>query len=315
MAGPVPPRAPSEFVRLLLLLSVLFLGLAGAPLTAQTIFVDPINGDDIGGNGSTTDPYKSLTFALSVALSSNDIELRSGTYQGPDEIFPIVIRDQIDIEAGPGQLPTFNAGGAANAFVVSADITSTTSVAGLQVLNCQTAFFIDVGPRINGLVIEDSAINNFTDNGILIRVNSGANILTIRNCDFIGGLGANHGVNLEVSGNGVDLIGGSVEDCSIASCATGVEVEASAGAVVQPSFFVQRNLISSYSISGLRIAAQAGTSFDATNSANVQGNQINGANIGDTGLLWKPWVPASETVPPRRTAACLTTRSAGTPMG
>ena len=51
-----------------------------------TIFVDATNGSDNGGNGSLTNPYKTITKAASVAVSGNLIFVGSGTYTNNGQI-------------------------------------------------------------------------------------------------------------------------------------------------------------------------------------------------------------------------------------
>lgn len=62
------------------------------PDNLNAIFVDASNGNDAGGNGSRTSPYRTITFAISRAPSGSLIQLLPGTYsEASGEVFPIEI--------------------------------------------------------------------------------------------------------------------------------------------------------------------------------------------------------------------------------
>ena len=96
--------------------TLIFLLLGSLPLHAQqTFFVDPVNGNDTTGTGGSSDPFLSLTHALTVVSAGNTIELLTGTYSGPPaatgnnaEVFPIELVPGVDVEAGNLQVPTFD---------------------------------------------------------------------------------------------------------------------------------------------------------------------------------------------------------------
>ena len=71
------------------LLAVVLAALAAAPCAlAQTYYVDPAGGND-GNPGTTTQPFKTLTHAVSVAAPDAVILLRDGIYTAANESWPL----------------------------------------------------------------------------------------------------------------------------------------------------------------------------------------------------------------------------------
>ncbi len=66
-------------------------------------------GDDVTGDGTSGNPYRTLSFAMSAASSNDTINVLSGDYGVADgEVFPIVIKAGVDIlgqEADEEDLP------------------------------------------------------------------------------------------------------------------------------------------------------------------------------------------------------------------
>ncbi|KAA3608743.1 MAG: DUF1565 domain-containing protein [Planctomycetota bacterium] len=288
MALPLCSAIPSVIVRSSILLCLISLLLATS-LAGQTIYVNPSTGSDVTGDGSVSNPYASLTHSLTQASTGFTIELQNGTYNtGSGEVFPIFLADQVDIVAAPGSAPTFDAGIATEVFKVQGiNITALTTLRGLSVTGGGTSFLVEAGVVAGGLVLENCLFTAFTSIGANFRLRSGNHTVTIRNCDFIAAAGATHGIRFDVSSSSAALIAGSIEDCSIADALTSAAVLASAGGSVDDSFSIRRNQFSSFTIAGLHVQALAGSSFSATNSATVQGNQITGdnADLGEQGLV------------------------------
>ncbi|TAH39616.1 MAG: DUF1565 domain-containing protein [Planctomycetota bacterium] len=263
-------------ITLILALSCLLL--AAAPLAAQnTIFVDPVNGSDVTGDGSASNPYQSLTHALSTnPLPGTTVELRSGPYNSTHETFPITLRDRISIRPGTGQFPVFDGDNADAVIQVDTDITQALTVSFFQIVDCKVGLRVNAGQRVAGLTVSDTLFENFTQAGVQMALNTGQNTVTVRNCDFVGN-GADFGVFLSAEGSsGAALFAGAVEDCSILDCDTGIQLAASGGADVGDDFSLRRNNIEGHTLAGITLSAQPGVGNGSFNSALVQGNQIKG---------------------------------------
>ncbi len=66
---------------------------AAVPATPKTIYVDAVNGDDVGGDGTAGDPYMSITTGLGDADYGDTIDIAPGTYSASEtgESFPLPI--------------------------------------------------------------------------------------------------------------------------------------------------------------------------------------------------------------------------------
>lgn len=63
------------------------------------LYVDATHGSDVPGAGSSENPYKTITYALSVAVTGDVIKVRPGVYDADlGEDFPISMRPGIDLE-------------------------------------------------------------------------------------------------------------------------------------------------------------------------------------------------------------------------
>jgi len=89
--------------------SVIAAGIPGAQLLSQTLesdinilYVSSIGGSDTGGNGSDRAPFKTLTYALSVAPPKTAILLAPGTYSAQSgEKFPLMLRPSVTVQGNP----------------------------------------------------------------------------------------------------------------------------------------------------------------------------------------------------------------------
>jgi parallel beta-helix repeat protein len=89
--------------------SVIAAGIPGVQLLSQTIesdinilYVSSIGGSDTGGNGSDRAPFKTLTYALSVAPPKTAILLAPGTYSAQSgEKFPLMLRPSVTVQGNP----------------------------------------------------------------------------------------------------------------------------------------------------------------------------------------------------------------------
>jgi len=268
-------------------LPLLFLWVFASSLAAQTnYFVDPTLGSDANDGLSESTAFQSLTHALSIAVAGDHVELLTGNYApGSNEIFPIVLKDQVDVEAGVVQLPVFQPPAGGVVFQVPASgITGATLLAGIRVTGGTVGLEIpSTSAAVNGLTVEDSLFEMFSSAGVDARLASGSESFTLRNCVFTGSGGLEIGVHISVR-SGASLNGGSVEDCHVSSVAQGINVEAADGGTVSANFFLLRNLIDTYTQHGILISATAGTSGSTTNTCIVQGNQVNGSGGNEDGL-------------------------------
>ena len=89
--------------------SVIAAGIPGVQLLSQTLqseinilYVSSIGGSDTGGNGSDRAPFKTLTYALSVAPPKTAILLAPGTYsEQTGEKFPLMLRPSVTVQGNP----------------------------------------------------------------------------------------------------------------------------------------------------------------------------------------------------------------------
>ncbi|WP_445313076.1 DUF1565 domain-containing protein [Microcoleus vaginatus] len=88
---------------------VIAAGIPGVQLLSQTLeseinilYVSSIGGSDTGGNGSDQAPFKTLTYALSVAPPKTAILLAPGTYsEQTGEKFPLMLRPSVTVQGNP----------------------------------------------------------------------------------------------------------------------------------------------------------------------------------------------------------------------
>ncbi len=89
--------------------SVIAAGVPGVQLLSQTpqsdlniLYVSSTGGSDTGGNGSDRAPFKTLTYALSVAPPKTAILLAPGTYSAQSgEKFPLMLRPSVTVQGNP----------------------------------------------------------------------------------------------------------------------------------------------------------------------------------------------------------------------
>jgi parallel beta-helix repeat protein len=89
--------------------SVLAAGIPSVQLLSQApesniniLYVSSNGGSDTGGNGSDQSPFKTLTYALSVAPPKTAILLAPGTYSAQSgEKFPLMLRPSVTVQGNP----------------------------------------------------------------------------------------------------------------------------------------------------------------------------------------------------------------------
>jgi len=68
----------------------------------NVLFVNPVVGNDLIGNGSKSAPFKTITQALRIAQPSNVIVLSTGTYStSSGENFPLMLKPGVSIQGDP----------------------------------------------------------------------------------------------------------------------------------------------------------------------------------------------------------------------
>lgn len=273
--------------RILAALLASLLGMAAA--TAQDIYVDPVNGDDVANSGGVSDPFKTLTHAMSVATAGANVHLLSGTYSAATngETFPIALKNQVDVFPDVGMSPDFDGGGAGTLFTIAESITALTTVKFFRAGNCDKVFSYGgtTGLTVKGLVVEDTLCDTFTSVGIEIVAGAGTdNQIVVRNCTLVGDAVSppRYGVRVGALGSGTVLLGGGVEDCTITDCETGVLVVCVSGGDVNSLFQVRRNRITDSTFEGILIDAAPSASDPARNDCGVKGNIVtaNGTGYG-----------------------------------
>jgi len=86
-------------------------GSGGSSVTCTgTCYVDP-TGSDTTGDGSSGNPFQTITFALSIASAGATVQVNPGTYQAPSETFPLQVPANVILEgdvpnSGQGSTPT-----------------------------------------------------------------------------------------------------------------------------------------------------------------------------------------------------------------
>jgi len=277
---------------LIIFAAVLAALLLAAPVAAQgTWYVDPVGGNDLAGAGTLADPYKTLTHVLgNVAVAGDAVRLLSGTYSpgavNVGETYPIALKDLVSIAPEVGNAPVFDGNGSATMFTVPA-ITASTRIELFQVTDFATGLLATGGAQVKGLIVEDTLFDAFTVAAADFLFGTGnENTITFRNCRFFGdfAVGAAAGARIQVTGTGTRLLAGSIEDCQITDCATGIIVESVAGGSIANTFAVLRNLIDQQVLAGIHLLAQPSGLADGVNSTLVQGNQVTGAGAGEIGL-------------------------------
>ncbi len=260
--------------------------LATPAVAQQGWFVDPTTGSD-GNDGLTqATPFRSLTHALTVASSGDNVFLAAGTYSS-FETFPIGLRDGVGFgPLGAGEV-VFDAGGAAVGFTVAEDVSMATTVRGVTVRNAVTGLEVPSGRSVVGLTVEGWTFEP-TDVGARVRLTTtaGDQDLTFSDCTFAGG--GSTACLIEVS-SGATLATGGVLDCTVSGAfGDGIVVTATDSALVASGFTIERNDVSAFTGRGIHLLAtgSGGNVADvATVSAGVIANRISGGGAaGTTGI-------------------------------
>jgi parallel beta-helix repeat protein len=192
----------------------------GAPFNAnitvinQGIYVNVNTGNDVTGNGSVSNPYKTITKALSVTLGNEDIYIASGTYDtAAGEVFPLSLKAGTHLIGATTPTKPFITNFGATQIIIGGS-----------------------GNEINNLEIYGSA-------GVGSSLISSASTITIRNCIIHGdgesnnsGVFVAYGCNIldssiyDFNGMGIDFSGSQpclIEGNYIYFCSEGISTNSS----------------------------------------------------------------------------------------
>ncbi|MCP3978416.1 MAG: DUF1565 domain-containing protein, partial [bacterium] len=118
--------------------------LCAAPLDSD-YYVDIVSGSDATGDGSSGDPWRHITYALTQAVAPATVFVRPGTYDttvdldGYSEVFPIAMRDDVSLVSTDG------------AAMTTIDAESTTRVIDIH--------DVGAGTRLEGFTISGGSIS------------------------------------------------------------------------------------------------------------------------------------------------------------
>lgn len=159
--------------RLLLSLSLVTIGLWNDPALAQVpvtiaqaeaatainlLFVNPIAGNDVNGNGYQGTPFRTITRALRVAPPNTVIMLTPGTYSAESgETFPLELRSGITIQGEPstrGQGIVIRGGGS---YLSRSSAAQNVAIVGANQARLTGVTVTNPNPRGYGLWIESSS--------------------------------------------------------------------------------------------------------------------------------------------------------------
>lgn len=276
------------------LLSLLLILCSAVSLSAQSsYFVDPASGNN-SADGSQGTPFKSLTFALTQTVAGDTITLRAGTYAAA-ETFPVLLKDQVNIDAFQAEVPVFDGGGSGTLFRVSQNITAETIFRGVTIASCRIGFDIPTGTGVQGLTIQQCNFTGFADSapgandgiGILAVLSTGgtSESLTIDQCTFQGG-GAFAGIGLELSGTTTLSTGGILANNSSGGVVRTLWMVATEGSTIATTYNVNDNIFAGYTQAGIYMHAfGSGPLLSvATIACQANGNFLTGAGGAEHGF-------------------------------
>ena len=121
--------------------------------SAKTYYVSSATGDNTTGNGSSGLPYKSITYALLVAVDGDIVRVDPGTYDSTNgETFPIVVPAGVTVE---GDTANQGAGGSPTT------ISGFASIGGSPIAST-AAVLLGSGARLSGFtIVADTAATSF----------------------------------------------------------------------------------------------------------------------------------------------------------
>jgi nitrous oxidase accessory protein NosD len=228
------------------------LGLAALPLASALLvpachdayhdppskirYVDAVLGSD-SNTGAITEPYKTITHALSIPVSRLTIYVAPGTYDAANgEVFPLVVPPSCaligdEANKGAGASPTVIHGGAvlgATTLGPALDVGPGSTIAGFTITNDDTGLATPIGISLGagGATIRN---NTFTGNtsasaaAVYVYNTAGSHLLS---GNTVSGYTAGAGLYFAAAGDGC-----RVESNTVTGNATGIRVDSGAAHV------------------------------------------------------------------------------------
>jgi len=263
---------------------LLALVLIVAPLSAEVWYVDADTGiDDILTNSGTSAlaPFKTVTYAMSLAQSGDEVELLPGTWDSSIESFPITVTNGVSVRY-PGSDPAicrFDGAGTPNAcFRIDSVLDDSLTLSGFTIVDCGTGIEVTNGSSTNGFIlgIYGCVFELIQFYGVNANLSGGVEVLWIEECNF-SGTGATAAVNVTL-GLGASLTTSVVEDNIITGADKGIVLNAESGSAVISNSYIRRNFISGTATAarGIEITGQADAIAGAVVDVEVSGNQVQG---------------------------------------
>lgn len=318
------------------LLAFFLVLVSAASVQAQAeYFVDPTAGSD-GGAGSQAAPFKSLTFALTQTVAGDSVSLRSGTYAAPVETFPILLLNGVDVGVFQDETPVFDAGGTGTLFRLSENVTSTTTLSGIDLSDCTVGVQIPAGTSVDGFVIQQCNFSGFADSvvgandgyGVHALLSSGGlnEDLTVDSCTFAG-VSARDAISIQLSNGTIMNAGGVLANTSSGGVDRSLYLLADEASTVAGTYNVHDNVFAGYVEAGIFFHAKGGGGNPlqvSTINCQANGNFLTGAgalengfqlraehNIVGQGGVVSPWICYSRITGNRVNVLCETINGGG----
>lgn len=145
--------------------SILFILLLSLPGFANDYYV-AISGSDLPDHGSEESPYRSITYALTVADTASDtphtIHVGPGTFTPSSELFPLPMVDETTIRGAGPEVTIFDADGALTSVIAAVEnvnwaLDSLTIAGGVEIQGGGIRITQGSGISLTNLVIRDNA--------------------------------------------------------------------------------------------------------------------------------------------------------------
>ncbi|MDP7062647.1 MAG: DUF1565 domain-containing protein [Planctomycetota bacterium] len=303
---------------------------------AQTeFFVDPASGSD-GAAGTQGAPFKSLTFALTQTTAGDSVTLRAGTYSAVNETFPILLLNGVDVDVFQAETPVFDGGGSGTLFRLSENVTTQTTLRGLDITDCTVGVEIPAGTGVAGFTIRECNFSGFADSalgandgyGVLALLSSGAlnEDFTVDSCTFAGAT-ARDAISIQLSSGTIMNGGGVLANTSSGGVDRTLYLLADEASTVAATYNVHDNVFAGYSEAGIFFHAKGGPGnplLVSTINCQANGNFLTGAggtengfqlraehNVVGQGGVVSPWICYSRITDNQVNVLCETINGSG----
>ncbi|MCP4092544.1 MAG: DUF1565 domain-containing protein [Planctomycetes bacterium] len=318
-------------------LLVFLLVLCGAASAqAQTeFFVDPASGSD-GSAGTQGAPFKTLTFALTQTSAGDSVTLRAGTYSAVNETFPILLLNGVDVDIFQSETPVFDGGGSGTLFRLSENVSTVTTLRGVDITDCNVGVEIPAGTAVDGFVIQQCNFSGFADSapgandgyGVLAMLSSGGltEDFTVDQCTFAGNT-ARDAISIQLSNATIMNAGGVLANTSSGGVDRTLYLLADEASTVAGTYNVHDNVFAGYSEAGIYFHAKGGGGnplLVSTINCQANGNFLTGAggtengfqlraehNVVGQGGVVSPWICYSRVTGNQVNVLCETINGSG----